>query len=64
MPESYRTKSIDKTKPLWQVYYPDRDLSRKHSSVQHDMNNQNGNVLNKEKSTDDIEVIMLSKNVR
>jgi hypothetical protein len=27
MPESYRTNSLVKTKPLWQIYYPDRDLS-------------------------------------
>jgi len=58
MPESYRTGSSIETKPLWQVYHPDRDLSRK--SVQHD-NNQNGNIIIKEKSTDDIEVIMLNK---
>jgi hypothetical protein len=64
LPESYRTSSVIKTKPLWQIYYPDRDLSRIHSSAQHDMNNQNGNTISKEKSSDDIEVIMLNKNVR
>jgi hypothetical protein len=31
MPEPYRTSSLIKTKPLWQIYYPDRDLSGKYS---------------------------------
>jgi hypothetical protein len=81
MPESYRTGSPIETKPLWQIYYPDRDLTRRYSfnmtlifrkilylvkgkSAQHDTNNQNGNIISKEKSTDDIEVIMLNKQVR
>ncbi|UJR25986.1 hypothetical protein I4U23_007334 [Adineta vaga] len=61
MPQSYRTSSLNKTKPLWQVYYPDRDLSINGKSVQHDNNNQNGNNISKEKASDDIEMIMLNK---
>ena len=36
----------------------------KGKSIQHDKNNQNGTIISKEKSSDDIEVIMLSKQVR
>ncbi|CAF2310522.1 unnamed protein product [Rotaria sp. Silwood2] len=61
MPESYRTDSLTKTKPLWTIYYPDRDLSINRKSNQHDLNNQNGINIRKEKLSDDIEVIMLSK---
>ncbi|CAF3327692.1 unnamed protein product [Rotaria socialis] len=61
MPESYRTGSLIKTKSIWQVYYPDRDPSIIRKSAQHDANNQNGDGIRKEKSTDDIEVIMLNK---
>ncbi|CAF1590533.1 unnamed protein product [Adineta ricciae] len=61
MPSPYRTASLDNTKPLWQIYYPDRDLSINGKSVQHDNNNQNGTSISKEKSSDDIEMIMLSK---
>ncbi|CAF0970033.1 unnamed protein product [Adineta steineri] len=61
MPESYRTGALIKTKPLWQVYYPDRDPSIIGKSIQHDSTNQNG-TISKEKSTDDIELIMLNKN--
>jgi len=61
MPESYRTSSVIKTQPLWHIYYPDRDLSVNGKSTQHDTNNQNGIIISKEKSTDDIEVIMLNK---
>jgi hypothetical protein len=80
MPESYRTGSSIEIKPLWQIYYPDRDLSSRYAfhknliflkkiislvkgkSSQHDTSKQNG-TISKEKSTDDIEVIMLSKQV-
>lgn len=82
MPESLRTGQSMTTKPLWQVYYPDRDplgksllISRENPSsmfsmtylvkaklAQHDTNNQNG-TISKEKATDDIEVIMLGKQV-
>jgi exosome complex exonuclease RRP6 len=60
MPESYRTGSSIEIKPLWQIYYPDRDPLIKGKSTQHDTNNQNG-TISKEKSMDDIEVIMLNK---
>ncbi|CAF0798614.1 unnamed protein product [Rotaria sp. Silwood1] len=61
MPESYRTSSLIKTKPLWTIYYPDRDSSLKRKSNPQDLINQNGANIHKEKSSDDIEVIMLSK---
>lgn len=62
MPESLRISPVVTDKPLWQVYYPDRDPLVKARTAQRDTSNQNG-IVSKEKSTDDIEVIMLGKQV-
>lgn len=60
MPESHRTSGLIEKKAYWQVYYPDRDLSIK-KIIANDSMNQNGNAISKEKSSDDIEMIMLNK---
>jgi len=59
MPEALRTGLTLEIKPMWKIYYPDRDLTRK--VQQNDTNHQNGTSISKEKSSDDIEMIMLNK---
>ena len=59
MPEPLRTGPSMEIKTMWKVYYPDRDATRK--SQQNETHHQNGTTISKEKSTDDIEMIMLNK---
>ncbi len=82
MPESYRIEPIIKSKPLWKIYYPDRDLPGEKRNkntlliefVAHTNNIYLVNGLSvqheiistdqKEVPSENIEMIMLSKQVR
>lgn len=61
MPEAFRIGSDPMKKPIWKIFYPNRETNGKKFS---EKSEQNGALINKEKASDNIDMIMLNKQVR